>query len=152
MANSPTSLRRKCLGFVSRLGSLTPQSPPSSTGRGVGYPVPETSSKRHSVAAAVVVGASLAALIGMLILFAVLMRRKVTRPQLLNGNVAGAVEAKDGDGDASEGEDGKRSADAVELVVMAGETTPTFVAHPVPAFSDSVVVQCPPFTLPKDPQ
>lgn len=152
---------RKCLGFsarwVSRVGSSTPASvtdnAPTSTGRGGRYPVENSASAANANVAAmiVVLVGALLVLTGVMTIVMLLRRRRI-REERLNAlrSADVVVAAKGANGDEAQSEGGKWSAGTVELVVMAGETSPTFLAHPVPA---TPVIQCPPLMiLPKDAQ
>lgn len=104
------------------------------------------SSPPSTVAMVVVTVSALVLLIALVVLIVILRRNRI-REERLNRNITveGNDNGKGGDQEAAESTEGKWSSGSVDLVVMAGETTPTFVAHPVPApFTNDQVIQCPP--------
>lgn len=144
---------RKCSGFgavgvghwESKVGPSTPR-PPSSE---KSHPVPDGSAGTWSAAAIIVVLIVAVALVGMIVLVLILRRRRIREEQMRNGVAQSGNVAKGGPGEEDVNTGGKWSAGAVELVVMAGETKPTFLAHPVPT-PTTHPIQCPPLILPKD--
>nr|PNR32680.1 hypothetical protein PHYPA_024622 [Physcomitrium patens] len=130
---------RRFLGFavphwVSKVGPSTPRSPQQST---EGAP---SSVNHHSRAANIVVIVFAVATFVTIMIFVLILRRNRLREQTSNA-ADSVVNQQKREGQEEESQSGERkwSADTVELVVMAGETQPTFLAHPRPAPSTNVI-------------
>jgi hypothetical protein len=151
MAGSCNS--RRCFGFgvgkvgVSKVGPSAPRPPSSETPVHGYYPGPDEST-RWGAATVIVVLAGVVAFVVMTVAVVILRRKRIREEQMRNRAENGNV-VKGGQGDEGVNKEGQWSAGAVELVVMAGETQPTFLAHPVPT-PTTHPVQCPPLILPKD--
>ncbi|KAG0554935.1 hypothetical protein KC19_12G131500 [Ceratodon purpureus] len=135
---------------VSKVGPLTPRPPSSETSIHGYHPVADARAKWNAATILVVLTA-VVALLGMIVVVIILRRRRI-RDQRMRDSTAAAENgnvAKAGQGEEGVNKEGKWSAEAVELVVMAGETQPTFLAHPVPTPTNHPI-QCPPLILPED--
>lgn len=153
MADSKSSCNgRKCFGFgFVRVGNWAPSREnfrSTSSVNGAPGPVPE-SDDNWSAGTDVVVITGVFFVLGIMVIAIILRRQRIRAAQARIAEI-GNIAAKDGQGEDINNH-GQWSAAAVELVVMAGETQPTFLAHPAPAAPSPPPhpIQCPPLMLPE---